>query len=133
MNEANKQLMLQNKIANKAQWELEIKSQEDQLKNIERIMEIFNEQRKLQAISSKIMLENFELIKPTWKFETVPEYMAAQRELQRLGVETKEMEYDNVVKSRDADYKKIKAQRDELRKALDTLNKDIEELKGKGE
>jgi len=80
MNEANKQLMLQNKLANKAQWEKELDGMEKQMKTVERIMVIFDEQRKLQDESSKIMFENFELLKPTWKFETVPKYMENQKE-----------------------------------------------------
>ena len=130
MNEANKQLILQNKIANKKQWELEIVSQEKQLTNIKRIMEIFDRQRVLQKKSSDLMFANFELLKPNWKFETIPEYLAAQRELQMLGQETKEMEYEQIIASRNADYEKIKVQRDELKKALENLDKDIVELKG---
>jgi hypothetical protein len=133
MNEANKQLVLQNKIANRNQWLKEIEGQEKQLKTVERIMEIFNEQRELQRESSKIMFDNFELLKPTWKFETIAKYMENQKRLQMLQQETKEMEYDNIVASRNADYKKIKEQRDELSKALETLDKEIDELNGKGE
>jgi hypothetical protein len=133
MNEANKQLVLQNKIANRAQWEKEIKAQDKQLENIRKIMDIFDEQRKLQTSSSKIMLANFELLKPSWKFETIQEYMENQRRLQELAQQSKEMEFDNIVQSRNADYEKIKVQRDELQKALDDLDKDIKELKGKGE
>lgn len=72
MNEASKQLVLQNKIANRAQWVLELESQDKQLKNIKKIIDIFDEQRALQKSSSAIMLDNFDIIKPTWKFETVP-------------------------------------------------------------
>jgi hypothetical protein len=133
MNEANKQLILQNKIANKKQWELEIVSQEKQLKNIKRIMEIFDRQRILQKQSADIMFSNFELLKPNWKFETIKGYMDAQRELQLLGQETKEMEYEGIVASRNTDYEKIKIQRDELKKALENLDKDIVELSKKGE
>lgn len=132
MNEASKQLVLQNKIANKKQWELELQSQEKQLKNIKRIMEVFDEQRALQSKSAKIMFENFELLKPSWKFETVPEYMECQKRLQILGHEAKEMEWDNVVISRQADYEKILKQKEELTKALENLEKDIVEL-NKGE
>jgi hypothetical protein len=96
-------------------------------------MEIFDRQRVLQKKSSDIMFANFELLKPNWKFETVPEYLAAQRELQMLGQETKEMEYETIVASRNADYKKIELQRDELTKALETLSKDVAELEKKGE
>lgn len=133
MNETNKKIILQNKIQNKKQWELELESQTKQLEGIKKIIDIFAEQRKLQAESAKIVFDNYELTKPNWKFETLPEYMAKQKRLQELAQVTKEMEYDALVSSRDADYKKIMSQHEELKKALDNLNKDIEELNLKGE
>jgi hypothetical protein len=126
----NEQLILQNKIANRDQWVKEIGEQDKQLKNIKRIMDIFDAQRKLQAKNSEIMFSKFVLLKPSWEFETDAEYMSNHMKLQQLAAEVKEMEFDGVVASRNADYERILKQRNDLQAELDALDKKIVEMKG---
>ena len=124
----NEQLILQNKIANRNQWVKEIEQQDKQLANIKRIMDIFDTQRKLQAANNEIMFSKFKLLKPNWEFETDETYMENHKNLQKLGAEVKDMEFDGIVASRNADYERILKQRNDLQTELDNLDKKIKEL-----
>lgn len=124
----NEQLILQNKIANRNQWVKEIETQDKQLENIKRIIDIFDTQRKLQAANNEIMFSKFKLLKPNWEFETDETYMENHKKLQQLGAEVKDMEFDGIVSSRDADYQRILKQRNDLQAELDSLDAKIKEM-----
>lgn len=130
---ANEELKLQNKINNIVQWEKEITQMDKQLESTKHIMDIFDGQVGLMRRNQEIMLDNFVIIKPTWKFETVPEYMENQKKLQMYAQETKEMEWKQVVDSRTSDYDRIKVQRIDLGNALDKLREEVKAMQGKGE
>jgi DNA mismatch repair ATPase MutL len=132
---SNEQLLLQNKQSNRTQWEKELSDQEKQLRILAEAIGMLKRHNDLQNINNEIALrpENYKINKPTWKFEENEEYMKNHREITMINHTLKQMEFENVIRQRELDQKRVKEQYDGLKEAYDKLLveiKDMESRKG---
>lgn len=121
---------LTNKEQHLSNLNRELELAQDQVKDIDKRLSILLRERELIIANHRIVIDKFVLLKKTWGFEEDPEYMDNTKKLNIISMEKKLIEFDTQETQLKNLIKQVNTQIESLSKEKDRVSQDISKLKG---
>lgn len=126
MNEVESRLNNKKKALSNAYKELEMVT--NQLQDMSETLPMLEEEYLINLSNGEVVLENFELLKPNWKYETDPRYIANLKKLAEMNVKKiKLMHVKKLAEYKDA-TERLESQKEQIQPYIDTIKEEIKTL-----
>lgn len=127
MNEMEQE-MKENKIKNLNNYQREIESLTGFIAELNKKKELFLRKCAVQEKNYKLILAEFEYLKPSWKYEHNPEYIENVKELNVISMEENRMMWQQQLANMDKGITSSNEQIDSLKMMTDKIEKELSEV-----